>query len=169
MARQETRGRYHHVFVTTKGAEQKQALFVDLTASELKTRFVRPYRQGKAVLLDDGSVVETRDITWSHIRATQDRAGEALARLEEASHRHTQELNRGGNVLFMGRFSWSNVDLIEEGENLTQRYITSPPGEAGVYRYLGSWLADNLGKALITFLGALALTVALTWLGLKKV
>jgi len=51
---------------------------------------------------------------------------------------------------------------------VTASYITSTPGEAGVYRYLGSWLADNLGKALITFLGALALTVALTWLGLKQ-
>jgi len=98
-------GRCFHVFATTKGVEQKQALFVDLTESELKTRFVRPYRQGKAVLLGDGSVVETRDITWSYIRATKDRADEALARLEEASHRHTREINRSGNVLFMGRFS----------------------------------------------------------------
>lgn len=80
MADQKSSGRYHHVFVTTKGAEQKQALFVDLTASELKTRFVRPYRRGRQVLLD-GHRFDMKDISWVSIRASHEDAETTLKRL----------------------------------------------------------------------------------------
>lgn len=88
--------------------------------------------------------------------------------LEEANRRHTDELNRGGGVVFLGRFSWGKEDLAEEGEDVTSLYIQAPPGEDSFYRRFGSWLADNLGKAAIGFLFAVALAVVLTWLGLKE-
>ncbi|ATS68155.1 MULTISPECIES: hypothetical protein [Xanthomonas] len=169
MTAQEGSGRFHHVFVTLKGADKKQALFVDLSPSELKKRFVRPYKRGKPVLLIDHTVVQTRDITWTSIRTTVEAAEPTLERLQEDSRRHTDELNnRGGPVMFMGHLFWSNEDLIGEGADVTGSYIYGPPGEASVYSRLGSWLADNLGKAVIGLLFAIALTVVLTWLGLKK-
>lgn len=168
MASQESSGCYHHVIVVLKGSEAKRALFVDMSAKELRRRFVRPYKQGKPVLLQDNSVVQTRDITWTAIRATADAAVPTLKGLQEASLRHTDELNRDGGVVFLGRFSRGNEDLAEEGEDVTSRYIQAPPGDDGFYRRFGSWLADNLGKAAIGFLFALALAVVVTWLGLKK-
>jgi len=68
----------------------------------------------------------------------------------------------------MGRFSWGNEDLAEEGEDVTSRYIQAPPGEDSYYRRFGSWLADNLGKAAIALLVTIASAVLVTWLGLKK-
>lgn len=161
-------GRFHHVIVLLKGSDKKKALFTDLTAVELKRRFVRPYKQGKPVLLSDNSVVQTRDITWMTIRATPERAAPTLKQLAEADRRRTEELNRMSRVGFMGRFSWGNEDLAEEGEDVTSRYIQAPPGEDSLYRRLGSWLADNLGKAGVGLLLAVASAVVLTWLGLKK-
>ncbi|MCE4512813.1 hypothetical protein [Xanthomonas hortorum] len=169
MTAQEGSGRFHHVFVTLKGADKKQALFVDLSPSELKKRFVRPYKRGKPVLLIDRTVVQTRDITWTSIRVTPQAAGPTLERLQEDSRRHTDELNnRGGPVMFMGHLFWSNEDLIGEGADVTGSYIYGPPGEASVYSRLGSWLADNVGKALIGLLFAIALAFLLAWFGLKK-
>ncbi|MNV33028.1 hypothetical protein D3C71_1243820 [compost metagenome] len=168
MAEIQSSGRFHHVIVLLKGSDKKKALFTDLTAAELKRRFVRPYKQGKPVLLQDNSVVQTRDITWTTIRVTTDNAAPTLSRMEEASHRHTDELNRGGGVFFLGHFSWGNEDLVEEGDDVTSAYIQAPPGEDSFYRRIGSWLADNLGKAAIALLVAIASAVLLTWLGLKK-
>ncbi len=62
----------------------------------------------------------------------------------------------------MGRFSWGREDLEEEGEDVTPRYIHAPPGEDSFYRRIGSWLADNLGKAAIALLVAIASAVLLT-------
>jgi hypothetical protein len=161
-------GRFHHVIVVLKGSEAKRALFVDMSAKELRRCFVRPYKQGKPVLLPDHSVVQTRDITWTAIRATADAAAPTLKGLQEASRHHTDELNRSGGVVFLGRFSWGNEDLAEEGGDVTSRYIQAPPGEDSLYRGLGSWLAENLGKAAVGFVVSVALAVVLTWLGLKK-
>ncbi|KOQ70079.1 hypothetical protein [Stenotrophomonas maltophilia] len=168
MASHRSTGSFHHVIVLLKGSDKKAALFTDLTAAELKRRFVRPYKQGKPVLLPDNSVVQTRDITWTTIRATAEAAAPTLEALEAASRRNTDELNRGGGVVFLGRFSWGNEDLAEEGQDVTSRYIQAPPGEDSLYRRLGSWLADNLGKAGIALLLTVASAVVLTWLGLKK-
>ncbi len=77
--------RFHHVIVALNGREKRQALFVDLPARELNRRFVRPYKQGKPVLLQDNSVVQTRDITWTTIRAITDNATPTLKRLAEKS------------------------------------------------------------------------------------
>lgn len=168
MAEIQSSGRFHHVIVLLKGSDKKKALFTDLTAAELKRRFVRPYKQGNPVLLQDNSVVQTRDITWTTIRATADKAAPTLKSLAEASSRRTDELNRTGGLFFMGRFSWGHEDLEEEGEDVTSHYIQAPPGEDSFYRRIGSWLADNLGKAAIALLVAIASAVLLTWLGLKK-
>ncbi len=168
MTASESKEAFHHVFVTLKGGEKKQALFVDLSPGELKKRFVRPYKQGKAVLLNDHTVVQTRDVTWASIRVTVNEAATTLKELEKAHRRHIDALNSQGGGGFMGRFSWENEDLVDEGSDVTRKYIHAPPGEASIYRRLGSWLADNLGKAAIGLLFAIALTVLLTWLGLKK-
>lgn len=168
MTSRDSSGRYHHVIVALKGRDKKQALFVDLPLRELNRRFVRPYKQGKPVLLHDNSVVQTCDITWTTIRATNDKATPTLKKLAEASSRRTDELNRMGGLVFMGRFSWSHEDLEAEGDDVTSRYIQAPPGEDSLYRRLGSWLADNLGKAAIALLVAIASAVLVTWLGLKK-
>jgi len=168
MASHRSDERFHHVIVALNGRDKKQALFVDLPARELNRRFVRPYKQGKPVLLQDNSVVQTRDITWTTIRVTADKAAPTLKKLAEASSRRTDELNRTGGLFFMGRFSWGHEDLEEEGDDVTSRYIQAPPGEDSFYRRIGSWLADNLGKAAIALLVAIASAVLLTWLGLKK-
>ncbi len=168
MASHRSDERFHHVIVALKGRDKKRALFVDLPARELNRRFVRPYKQGKPVLLQDNSVAQTRDITWTTIRATADKAAPTLKKLAEASSRRTDELNLTGGLFFMGRFSWGHEDLDEEGHDVTSRYIQAPPGEDGFYRRIGSWLADNLGKAAIALLVAIASAVLLTWLGLKK-
>jgi len=163
MADQKSSGRYHHVFVTTKGAEQKQALFVDLSAKELKTRFVRPYRRGRLVLVD-GHKFDMKDISWVSIRASHEDAEATLKRLQLDHRRHIDELNRGGGLVFMGRFGWTNADLAEEGEDVKNDYITFPPGDMGPFLRFGSWVADNAGKAVVALLvGALA-----AWLGFKK-
>jgi hypothetical protein len=168
MAEIQSSGRFHHVIVLLKGSDKKKALFTDLTAAELKRRFVRPYKQGKPVLLQDNSVVQTRDITWTTIRATPEQAAPTLKRLAEASHRQTEELNRMSRLVFMGRFSWGNEDLEAEGDEVTSRFIEAPPGEDSLYRRVGSWLADNLGKAGVALLLTVVSAVVLTWLGLKK-
>lgn len=169
MTASESKEAFHHVFVTLKGSDKKQALFVDLTPRDLKKRFVRPYKQGKAVLLSDHKVVQTRDITWTSIRVTVEAAESTFNRLQDADRRRTDELNsQGGGVFLIGSFSWGNEDLVDEGSDVTRRYIHAPPGEDSIYRRLGSWLADNLGKAAIGVLSAIALAVLLTWLGLKK-
>ncbi|MEA9761797.1 MULTISPECIES: hypothetical protein [Xanthomonas] len=165
MTAQEGSGHFHHVFVTLKGADKKQALFVDLSPSELKKRFVRPYKKGEPVLLDDYTVIQTRDITWTSIRTTVKAAEPTLKRLEEESQRHTDELNNmDGPVMFPGHFFWSNEDLVEEGADVTGSYLNGAPGEISSYQRFRAWLLDNLGKTTI----ALLLAGLATWLGLKK-
>lgn len=110
MASHHGTGSFHHVIVMLKGSDKKKALFTDLAAGDLKRRFVRPYKQGKPVLLPDNSVVQTRDITWTTIRTTAEAAAPTLEALEEASRRSTDELNRGGGVVFLGRFAWGDED-----------------------------------------------------------
>ncbi|MBB4758675.1 hypothetical protein XarjCFBP7653_04525 [Xanthomonas arboricola] len=170
MTAQKGSGRFHHVFVILKGADKKQALFVDLSPSELKKCFVRPYKQGKQVLLIDHTVIQTRDITWTSIRATVEAAMLTLKRLQEDSRRYNDEFNKMGRgwVMLKNQIFLSNKDLVKEGADVTRHYIHGPPGEASVYSRLGSWLADNLGKAVIRFLFAIPIAVVLTWLGLKK-
>jgi hypothetical protein len=70
MAAPDSNGRFHHVIVMLKGSDKKSALFVDLSAGELRRRFVRPYKQGKPVLLQDNTVVQTRDIIRPFVART---------------------------------------------------------------------------------------------------
>jgi hypothetical protein len=94
---------YYHALLSLQDEPKTvRCMFADLSESELRTRFVTPYRRGKNFLCGSEVVEVSRIKTVSIIRTTN-RSDEELKRIQEKSRKETEELNRNStSLVFLG-------------------------------------------------------------------
>ncbi|MCC5879711.1 MAG: hypothetical protein JJU03_07445 [Idiomarina sp.] len=119
-----------HVVIERADGDKPVFLFGDLSKAELKKRFIRPYSLAKPVLKEN-RVVNLANVTVVHIIETEQPLDAALKLLQVESNERIDRLNRESTGAFIvsAGSGWVNEDIVHCGEDVTARYVTSPPGE----------------------------------------
>ena len=107
-----------HVRVTTRSQRHNDELKLDLDQRELEERFLRPYREGRPMVVG-GRTIAPDDLERIRINFTRESAAE-LAPILRA------ERQRSSVVALGISDEWYIAD---RGEDVTDQFITGPPGE----------------------------------------
>ena len=147
-----------HVFIISKGADEFHELFLDLSETELRQKFVNPYLDGEDIY-DKGSITRISDIARVAVLRSELSAKETLDKLaadhqaELARIKHEEGLNVLGS--YRGR---KITELFECCEDVTEQKIARAPG-AGTprtkfVRFLHNpWVVRVGGGLLLVLLG----------------
>ena len=112
---------YYHVRVTTKSNPSQTEVEVDIGSDELSDRFLIPYNQGRPIVIDGKAVLST-DMGRIRINETM----EDSETLNSIIKRQQREQRISSTVDHRGRLA--PTILADQGEDVTSKYITGPPG-----------------------------------------
>jgi predicted nucleotide-binding protein len=106
----------YHVRVSTKSQRSHDEVRLDLTPEELEERFLRPYRQGRPIVIG-GRTVPIEDLAKLRINETQESSA-ALLPIIEAERRASAIVT----------FIPNDWYIADHGREVTDELITAPPG-----------------------------------------
>lgn len=155
---------YFHVLLRLDKADlDYEEIFSDLSESELKDRFLKPYRNAKDILVD-GRVVKASQITSVLIVRTKETNDVTRELINNDSLNRISEMNREPDsmVIISPGSGYDPEDILEEGENVTADYVDSPPGSGNGI----DWAFVVNHPWVVTIAGGLALAGLLALLGL---
>ena len=114
---------FYHVRITTKSSKSsRDEVKLDLTLSQLEERILLPYRAGRAITIG-GKSIKSDDITRVRINKTDEDSSRLRPRARQKQNRRLES----GIVAIPGiPIEW---DIADMGENVTDEFITGPPGE----------------------------------------
>src|SRR5690242_17595739 len=107
----------YHVRISTHSQRDHDEVRLDLTAEDLETRFLAPYRDGRPLVIN-GRAIFPPDLARIVITET-DRPSEAIRPLVEA------EESEGPLVIPPIPIDWLIAD---KGRDVTDDFVLSPPG-----------------------------------------
>jgi hypothetical protein len=140
---------FFHVVVWLKPAPTVARLvFCDLSESELKSRFLKPYRRGTQIVVS-GEVIDLKEISSVTISKTQKAKDQEMDALRQASRASVEKLNRESNwVVFIGSPAHYDEEIASVGENVTDRFVPSAPGSSTFLTSLQPWFV-GIGTTMI--------------------
>jgi predicted nucleotide-binding protein len=106
----------YHVAITPKSDKSHEEIRLDLSESELRERFLDPYREGRPIIIG-GKTITPDDIERITIHFTEETSEQLLPRVraEQAA----------SGVISAISDDWY---VAHRGEDVTDRMITTPPG-----------------------------------------
>ena len=123
---------HYHVLLTFQDAPEKvRCVFSDLSESELKDQFLKPYRRGRSFLSGNEVIDAVRIKSVSIIRTDRDSTDELKA-IQERSWKEIEQFNRDSSsvVLVSAGRGHNAEDIVEAGADVTSTLISGPPGSA---------------------------------------
>ncbi len=118
---------YYHVRIATESDPSQTEVELDIGSDDLSDRFLIPYNQGRPIVIS-GKTVPSGDIDRISINETQQDSTSlnSIIKEQQRARRSIMPVDHRGRLP-------SHV-LANQGEDVTARYITGPPGhEAQVY------------------------------------
>lgn len=112
------RGMPYHVRITRRSNRSHDEVKLDLTAERLEEQFLRPYREGRPVVIG-GMTIPSDDIERIRINETSDDSDQLLPQIRAE--------RQASRVLVAIPDDWYVAD---RGEDVTDELITGPPGSA---------------------------------------
>ena len=112
---------YYHVRITTKSNPAHPEVELDIGSDDLRNRFVIPYSEGRPIFIS-GKTVPSKDVDRILINETcQDSTSlNSIIKQRQRALRSIMPVDHRGRLPFH--------ILADQGENVTARYITGPPG-----------------------------------------
>jgi hypothetical protein len=123
---------YYHVRLSTKSIRSHDEVRLDLSADELELRFLAPYREGRAIVIN-GKAIPMDDLAALRISRT-DQSSEQLRPVIKAER-------RASNVFAIGISD--NWYIAAKGDNMTDQLITEPPGSAAARSLVSKPLTET--------------------------
>lgn len=159
---------YLHVVIESPDSKGPLFLYGDFSERDLRRKFLRNYQLGKSVM-KDSQVVDLSKITSVKIIKTSVTLDAALEQLQKDSNERIDRLNRESSSLAIvspGR-GWKQEHITECGEEVTDKYISEPPGQGtwltSLSTILGNpWVLSIGGGLVLLVLGA----IVKKWFGL---
>lgn len=111
---------YYHVRITQKSARTDEVK-LDFNESQLKEKFLKPYKEGRPIVIS-GKTIPPDDIERIRINRTEKNSDELLPKIKR------ERRNKSGFVAVGIPDEWYVAD---EGEDVTDEFITAPPGSGG--------------------------------------
>jgi predicted nucleotide-binding protein len=108
----------YHVRVSTHSNRTEDEVRLDLTEAELEERFLRPYREGRPIVIG-GRTVDPGDLARLRVNFTDETSAQLLPIV--------QQERRESRVMTAIPNDWYIAD---RGHELTDELITGPPGSA---------------------------------------
>jgi hypothetical protein len=156
--------KFLHVVVTLRGEGKKppRFLFGDLDEAGLKRKFLKPYRRGESIVVGN-DLVPLPEVRTVKIVETDEPREVCLTQLQkqssEAIDRFNAHARETGAVLISIGSGWADEDIVEAGEDVTDRYIKSGPGSE--QNALLSYVWNKWGIAIICGIIGSAIVAAL--------
>lgn len=156
---------YLHVTIKTKSSDGWLCIFKDLSAPELKKKLVKPYSLGKSIYYD-GNILSPNEITQVRITETESTHEEELKVVQEESYRDVQEFNRTSSsvVLISAGHGYSDYEINECGNNVTNSYISSGPGVGTPFTVVAEFIKHPW---VVRVVGGLVFVAMAAYLGLQ--
>ena len=107
---------FYHVVVFTRDNPQVREIRFDLDLDQLEARFLRPYRRGEPLTIE-GKSIPPEDVERIRIYESENGSTHYLPIVEQERQR--------SRVLRLTPPLW---DVIEKTKNVTEEFITGPPG-----------------------------------------
>jgi hypothetical protein len=123
---------FHHVLLSlSDSSDGMRCILSDLSATELRKKFVKPYRKGNSIFLDNVVLPLAQTKTVQIVRTRNTSEVERTV-LRDKTRRQIDELNRTSPsvVLISAGRGHDPEDIAECGEDVTAEYILGPPGHA---------------------------------------
>jgi hypothetical protein len=132
---------YLHVTVKIKSSDGWFCIFKDLPESDLKKKFVKPYRLGKSIYYD-GNILSPNEITQIKINETEKPQEDELKVVQEESYKEVQEFNRASSsaVWISAGHGYSDYEINECGKDVTNSYISTGPGVGTTLTVIGEFI-----------------------------
>ena len=109
---------YYHVRLSTRSSRSHDEVRLDLSVAELESRFLAPYREGRAMVIN-GKTIPVDDLAAIRINRTS-QSSEQLRSVVKAER-------RASNVIVPISDNWY---IAKQGVEVTDKFITEPPGSA---------------------------------------
>lgn len=109
----------YHVRATRKSNPSHDEVRLDLSREELDERFIRPYMEGRPIVIG-GTTIEASDLGRLRINFTEQTAADLLPVVERE--------RRESNVVAVG--ITNDWYIADRGGEVTDELITGPPGSA---------------------------------------
>lgn len=152
---------YFHVVAKLGQSEKYQRLFADLSESELKERFVRPYEKG-AGFFSGNDLIDPRDLRSILIVRTGRAEQVERDDINRNDLDRIEKMNRSSSVVFIsaGR-GYDPEDIAQAGEDVTHSFIKGPPGfraarfepSIKVLGWIGGIIAAVVAAGIVKWLG----------------
>ena len=155
---------YFHVLLRLDKADVGyEQIFSDLSESELKVRFLKPYRNAKDLFVG-GRIVKASQIASILIVRTKETNEVTRERINTDSLNRISEMNSepGGMVIISPGSGYDPEDILEEGKDVTVDYVDGPPGSGKVI----VWASFVNHPWVVTIVGGLALAGLIALIGL---
>lgn len=110
---------YYHVAITLKSKPNDVEYRIDIPEEELKRKFIEPYNIGQAIITH-GKIIQLNDIERIHINRTPEKSEKYLIYLHAERVRQASQ-----GIITTGK---DEEYIIKKGDNVTDEYITGPPG-----------------------------------------
>lgn len=157
---------FHHVLVSLDPEPEKlRSVFTDLSESELKDKFLRPYQMGQK-FVSENEIIPTDRIRKVHIVRTA-RANEVeRSDIHKKSMESIRKFNSEGSVILMsGGRGYDPEDILEAGADVTAKYLPLPPGitreSTGLKRFVNHWISKPV-TAIVALLSLLSVLITIT-------
>ncbi|MEI2299349.1 hypothetical protein [Ensifer sp. MJa1] len=124
--------KYFHVVVRTKDDKKKPVfLFGDLSEGELRTKFLKPYRRGGKLFVEN-AIIDVADLASIKIIETAQPKDDVLEEMQETSRKAIDKMNResGTFVIMSIGVGYRDTDIEHDGDDVTSQFITDGPGTA---------------------------------------
>lgn len=151
-----------HVVVTLRGDESSaRFLFGDLDEAGLKRKFLKPYRRGESILVGN-DLIPLSEVTSVSIIETAESKEASLADLQKESSetvdRTNAALHESGVVIISAGSGWADEDIVQVGDDVTDRYIKAGPGRGADADYIRSiivnpWVVTIIGGLMVAAIG----------------
>ncbi|KAA2285346.1 hypothetical protein [Arenimonas fontis] len=154
---------FHHVIAKVGAEDELRALFTDLSADELKERFIRPYEMGRAFFSGNDLIFPANLRSVQIIRTDRPSKVERdeINRMDRESIDRLNDSRSGVYFISLGR-GYEPQDIAEVGLDVTQDLIKGPPGFRA-----GKW---EPSKKALAWIGGIVATIVATgvvkWLDL---
>jgi hypothetical protein len=154
---------FHHVIAKVGSDTKPRCLFIDLSAADLRSRFVKPYDRGHS-FFSGTDLIAPSDIKSLQIISTARPEQIERSEINRRDLDRIDELNRSSDcvVIISPGAGYAPEDIAQAGSDVTQVFIKGPPGHKS-----GRWLPSL--KVLGWTAGIAAAIIAAwlsNWLGL---
>ena len=156
---------FFHVVVKTKDNDKSLCIFKDLPKTELRKKFVKPYKLGKK-LFYVGNILPVSELTNIKIILTAKNHEQELKVVQEESLKEVEEFNNSGSgvVLISAGHGYQDYEIEECGVDVTNKFIAEAPGEGTSLSRFSETLKHPW---VVRVFAGLFFTLVLIYLGIK--